>query len=68
MNEERLGSAAAFAEQLAAHLGSVAVGKVPAARDLADLVEMAFFASLHEEEARRSEPTLATPAVEVATP
>jgi hypothetical protein len=61
MNEERLGSTAAFAEQLAAHLSLLAPSgpALPDARDLAALVEIGFFAGLHEEESRRTEFTLA---------
>lgn len=60
MNEERLGSPAAFAEQLFAHLSATvdAPGGLPDARDLERLVTLAFFASLREEEARRSQFTL----------
>ena len=62
MNEERLGSVATFAQELATHLGAVADGdgdELPTEDELARLVELAFFASLHEEEARRTELTLA---------
>lgn len=48
MNEERLGSTAAFAEELSLHLPELAAAELPA------LIELAFFASLHEEEARRN--------------
>lgn len=61
MNEERLGSPAGFAAELATHLDTVAAGddQLPTADELARLIELAFFASLHEEEARRTEVTLA---------
>lgn len=61
MNEERLGSARAFAEELGAHLAALAErGPIlPSTEELVRLVELSFFASLHEEEARRSEFTLA---------
>lgn len=61
MNHERLGSAHAFADDLVAHLGHVTDPdpSLPDARDLARLVELAFFAGLHEEEARRTDFTLA---------
>jgi hypothetical protein len=49
MNEERIGSTAVFARELAQRVPDVE------ADDLASLIELAFFASLHEEEARRNE-------------
>jgi len=61
MNEERLGSAAAFAKQLALHLDELGgpTAGLPSPRELEQLVELAFFAGLHEEEARRSQIALA---------
>jgi len=61
MNEERLGSTAVFARELAVHLGALAESgaNLPETQDLERLVELAFFAGLHEEEARRAEATLA---------
>lgn len=57
MNEERLGSTKEFAEQLAGHLARFADAglPLPGAAELALLVEVTFFASLHEEEARRAQ-------------
>jgi hypothetical protein len=57
VNQERLGSPTEFAALLARHLvGFAEVGlPVPAEIDLAALVEVAFFASLHEEEGRRAQ-------------
>lgn len=57
MNEERLGSPAAFAQELARHLAAIveAGPQLPDARELERLVDVSFFASLHEEEARRTE-------------
>lgn len=57
MNEERLGSAKEFAERLVAHLARFAELELPlpGEADLLELVEVTFFASLHEEEARRSQ-------------
>jgi hypothetical protein len=57
VKEERLGSPADFSAQLASHLGKLAApgSPLPGAEDLAALVEATFFASLHEEEARRVE-------------
>lgn len=57
MNEERLGSSTEFARQLAEHLAPFAQPKWPLPTDeqLARLVEVMFFASLHEEETRRAE-------------
>jgi hypothetical protein len=54
---ERLGSPREFAELLAGHLAGFAEAglALPGDADLAALVEATFFASLHEEEARRSE-------------
>ncbi len=61
MNEERLGSTAVFSEQLAGYLRGIAEAEqaLPTDDELARLVELSFFASLHEEEARRTEITLA---------
>lgn len=61
MNKVQLGSWNAFAQQLTQHLGAVAEPGpgLPDAREIEQLVELAFFASLHEEEARRIEFTLA---------
>jgi hypothetical protein len=55
MNEERLGSTAAFAAELAKHLAAVpgATGPLPTVRELEQFVEVIFFAGLHEEESRR---------------
>ena len=60
MNEEQLGSTATFAAELATRLEAIrAPGHpLPDARELAQLVEVSFFAGLHEEEARRTELTL----------
>ncbi len=57
MNAEQLESPSRFAEQLAAHLAHFAEASAPLPTDaeLAQLVEATFFASLHEEEARRTE-------------
>ena len=57
MNEERLGWPVDFVGPLARHLESVAEPGLPLPSDaeLAALVEVIFFASLHEEEARRTE-------------
>jgi hypothetical protein len=61
VNEERLGSPQQFADQLARHLAGFAEPAVPLPSDaeLAELVDAAFFASLHEEEARRAEFSIA---------
>lgn len=61
MNEERLGTTAAFVERLAVHLAQLGDEgpPLPDARELAQLVEVSFFAGLHEEEARRTALTLA---------
>lgn len=64
MNEERLGSTGAFVEQLARQLADIAERSeagpsLPSARELERLVAVSFFAGLHEEEARRTELTLA---------
>lgn len=61
MNEERLGSPEQFARQLAIHLAGFAEAASPLPSDveLAALVEATFFASLHEEEARRVEFSIA---------
>lgn len=61
MNEERLGSIAAFAESLAAHLAvlGAAGDEVPGGADLEAWIGLAFFAGLHEEEARRARFALA---------
>ena len=55
MKLERLGSPSEFARLVAVHLASIAEPKapLPAASVLASLVDAAFFASLHEEETRR---------------
>lgn len=55
MNRERLGSPAELARQLAPHLAALADpdAPLPSADELAALVEVTFYASLHEEEARR---------------
>ena len=55
MNEERLGSPSEFASQLATHLARFRVPALalPDRAQLAALVDATFFASLHEEEARR---------------
>ena len=61
MNEERLGSPGAFAGKLVIHLGAI-VGhgpKLPEAADLERLVDVSFFAGLHEEEGRRTDFMLA---------
>jgi hypothetical protein len=57
VKEERLGSPAEFAHRLGAHLAGFARAELPLpdARELALLVEATFYASLHEEEARRAE-------------
>ncbi len=57
MNQERLGSPREFAERLAAHLaGFAGLGlPLPGEADLVALVDVTFFASLHEEEARRTQ-------------
>lgn len=61
MNKERLGSPEQFAAQLATHLASIAEqgSPLPSDVDLAALVAATFFASLHEEEARRLEYSVA---------
>jgi hypothetical protein len=55
VNEERLGSLSEFTSQLAIHLARfrVAALPIPDPAQLAALVDATFFASLHEEEARR---------------
>lgn len=55
MNEERLGSPSEFATQLASHLARFRDPRlpIPDPTQLALLVDAMFFASLHEEEARR---------------
>jgi hypothetical protein len=55
VNEERLGSPSEFAAQLATHLARFRVASlpIPDPAQLAALVDATFFASLHEEEARR---------------
>lgn len=60
MNEERLGSTGAFVDALTAHLARIEEGgpPLPDAEELARLVEVGFFAGLHEEEARRTTLTL----------
>ena len=57
MNEEPLGSPREFAGMLARHLAvfAEAARPLPSDEELAQLVEVTFFASLHEEEARRAE-------------
>ena len=54
MNEERLGSPTEFAKRLARHLALFARAALPLPSDeeLARLVDVTFFASLHEEEGR----------------
>jgi len=61
MNSEQLGSWSEFAQQLSRHVEAIAQSgpELPNAREIEQLVELAFFASLHEEEARRTEFTLA---------
>lgn len=61
MNQEQLGSWSGFAQQLSLHLEAIAEPgpELPNAREIEQLVELGFFASLHEEEARRTEFTLA---------
>ena len=56
MNEERLGTPAELAERLARHLDALPAPQapLPSGADLAELVEVMFFASMHEEEGRRS--------------
>ena len=56
VNEERLGAPTEFARQLAGHLQLFAQPELPLpeAADLVQLVEVMFFASLHEEEGRRA--------------
>lgn len=58
MNEERLGTPIEFAERLAADLAQ-GTWPLPDRAELVALVEMMFFASLHEEEARRTELSIA---------
>ena len=55
MNQERLGSPTEFADRLSGHLARFAEDwlPLPDAADLLALVDVTFFASLHEEEARR---------------
>jgi hypothetical protein len=54
LNEERLGSPTEFAQRLARHLALFAHAALPLPNDdeLARLVDVMFFASLHEEEGR----------------
>jgi hypothetical protein len=61
VNEERLGSPEQFATQLATHLADFAeaASPLPSLAELIGLVEATFFASLHEEEARRVEFSIA---------
>jgi len=61
VNVERLGSPQQFAEQLAAHCAGFAdpAAPLPSDTELATLVEATFFASLHEEEGRRVEFSIA---------
>jgi hypothetical protein len=56
VNEERLGTPAEFSRQLARHLALVDAPRValPSDDDLALLVDVMFYASMHEEEGRRS--------------
>ena len=56
MNPERLGPPDEFARELAAHLALFTEPglPLPSADDLRELFEVTFFASLHEEEARRT--------------
>src|SRR5688572_24990756 len=56
VNEERLGTPAELAERLALHLAAIPAPQapLPAAADLRELIEVMFFASMHEEEGRRS--------------
>jgi hypothetical protein len=55
VNEERLRATSEFSSELAAHLARFRVGALPLPdpAQLAALVDAVFFASLHEEEARR---------------
>jgi hypothetical protein len=55
MNDEQLGSTASFAQRLFEHLGSIGddASVLPSARELEQLVDVSFFAGLHEEESRR---------------
>jgi hypothetical protein len=55
VNQERLGSPTEFADRLSGHLARFAEDwlPLPDAADLIALVDVTFFASLHEEEARR---------------
>lgn len=57
VNQERLGSPEQFALAVSAHLsdGEDPSLPLPSPADLAALIEVTFFASLHEEEARRAE-------------
>jgi hypothetical protein len=61
VNEERLGSPEQFAAQLATHLADFvdAASPLPSDAELGALVEATFYASLHEEEARRLEFSIA---------
>jgi hypothetical protein len=61
VNTERLGSPAEFASQLTAHLAAFVEAGLPAPEgpELRRLVEAVFYASLHEEEGRRVEFTIA---------
>lgn len=78
VKEERLGSPQVFAETLARHLDGLAeaASPLPSDTELAALVEATFYASLHEEEARRVEFSVAwqpgahdcTAVVAIATP
>jgi len=54
VNEERLGSPAQFSEDLAAHLARFADATLPlpSRTELLQLIEVMFYASLHEEEGR----------------
>src|SRR6188508_2010443 len=57
VNEERLGPPQEFAGRLAGHLARLAdpALPLPGKADLLALVDVIFFASLHEEEARRAQ-------------
>jgi hypothetical protein len=56
VNEERLGTPAQFAGRLAEHLDSIDAPQVPlpGLADLTELIDVMFFASMHEEEGQRS--------------
>ena len=61
MKAERLGSPEGFANTVVAHLAGFAQEALPlpSAADLTALIEATFYASLHEEEARHTEFTIA---------